>query len=276
VALLGDAEPETASTRVGLLEVSLQRERGHEQEARRRADATGNRNTTGERTPPTGDPHRGEGPAADPPPEGRSTQGTHTEHTQTSFALLEARLALRPSLSADGIPVGSIPAEGSAGAEATCGKDRAVGLAREHAKGGLAVAEVRRDGEGSASARAGVKWTRTDQDLAGKDGGLAIAEAVKDAEGSASNRVEVESIRTDRELAGKDGGLAVAEGGLALTEDRQEGAGAAFGSAAGRKEAVAGASFFLAGGAPGGALGGAEVESVRAVPIWPEKRAGWP
>jgi len=35
------------------------------------------------RTPPTGDPHRGEDPAEDPPPEGRATQGTHTEHTQT-------------------------------------------------------------------------------------------------------------------------------------------------------------------------------------------------
>jgi len=30
---------------------------------------------------PTGDPHRGR--AEDPPPEGRATQGTHTEHTQT-------------------------------------------------------------------------------------------------------------------------------------------------------------------------------------------------
>jgi len=30
----------------------------------------------------TGDPHRGEGPTEDPPPEGRATQGTHTEkHT---------------------------------------------------------------------------------------------------------------------------------------------------------------------------------------------------
>ena len=33
------------------------------------------------RTPPTGDPHRGEDPAEDTPPEGRATQGTHTEHT---------------------------------------------------------------------------------------------------------------------------------------------------------------------------------------------------
>jgi len=32
---------------------------------------------------PTGDPHSGEDPAEDPPPEGRATQGTHTEHTQT-------------------------------------------------------------------------------------------------------------------------------------------------------------------------------------------------
>jgi len=31
----------------------------------------------------TGDPHRGEDPAEDPPPEGRATQGTHTGHTQT-------------------------------------------------------------------------------------------------------------------------------------------------------------------------------------------------
>jgi len=31
----------------------------------------------------TGDQHRGEGPTEDPPPEGRATQGTHTEHTQT-------------------------------------------------------------------------------------------------------------------------------------------------------------------------------------------------
>jgi len=36
------------------------------------------------RTPPTGDPHRAEDPAEDPPPEGWATQGTHTEHTQTS------------------------------------------------------------------------------------------------------------------------------------------------------------------------------------------------
>ena len=34
------------------------------------------------RTPPTGDPHRGEDPAEDPPPEGRAKQGTYTEHTQ--------------------------------------------------------------------------------------------------------------------------------------------------------------------------------------------------
>jgi len=32
----------------------------------------------------TGDPHRGEGPTEDPPPEGRATQGTHTEYTQTT------------------------------------------------------------------------------------------------------------------------------------------------------------------------------------------------
>ena len=35
------------------------------------------------RTPPAGDLHRGKDPAEDPPPEGRATQGTHTEHTQT-------------------------------------------------------------------------------------------------------------------------------------------------------------------------------------------------
>ena len=35
------------------------------------------------RIPPTGDSHRGEDPAEDPPPEERATQGTHTEHTQT-------------------------------------------------------------------------------------------------------------------------------------------------------------------------------------------------
>jgi len=58
-----------------------QREREHEGEARRRIYAIGHRNTTGERTPPTGDPHRGGDPAEDPPPEGRATQGTHTEHT---------------------------------------------------------------------------------------------------------------------------------------------------------------------------------------------------
>jgi len=31
----------------------------------------------------TGDPHRGKGPTEDPPLEGRATQETHTEHTQT-------------------------------------------------------------------------------------------------------------------------------------------------------------------------------------------------
>ena len=36
----------------------------------------------------TGDPHRGEGPTEDPPPEGRATQGTHTEHTQTTWTHL--------------------------------------------------------------------------------------------------------------------------------------------------------------------------------------------
>jgi len=34
--------------------------------------------TRQERTPPTGDPHRREDPAEDPPAEGRATQGTHT------------------------------------------------------------------------------------------------------------------------------------------------------------------------------------------------------
>ena len=36
----------------------------------------------------TGDPHRGEGPAEDPPPEGRATQGTHTEYTQTVMSVV--------------------------------------------------------------------------------------------------------------------------------------------------------------------------------------------
>ena len=49
--------------------------------------------------PPTGeDPHRGEDPAEDPPPEGRATQGTHTEHTQTTTegrVGVGAELALR-------------------------------------------------------------------------------------------------------------------------------------------------------------------------------------
>jgi len=38
-------------------------------------------------TPPTGDPHRGEDPTEDPPPEGRATQGNHTEHKQTPSGL---------------------------------------------------------------------------------------------------------------------------------------------------------------------------------------------
>jgi len=54
------------------------REREREREARRETYATGSGNT-----PPTGDPHRGEDPAEEPPPEGRATQGTHTEHTLT-------------------------------------------------------------------------------------------------------------------------------------------------------------------------------------------------
>jgi len=29
------------------------------------------------------DPHKGEGPTEDPPPEGRATEGTHTGPTQT-------------------------------------------------------------------------------------------------------------------------------------------------------------------------------------------------
>jgi len=41
------------------------------------------------RIPPTGDQHGGEGPAEDPPPEGRATQGTHTEHIQAQPHLLE-------------------------------------------------------------------------------------------------------------------------------------------------------------------------------------------
>jgi len=39
----------------------------------------------------TGDPHRGEGPTEDPPPEGRVTQGTNTEHTQTPSATERCR-----------------------------------------------------------------------------------------------------------------------------------------------------------------------------------------
>jgi len=46
------------------------------------------------RTPPTGDPHRGEVPAKDPPPKGRATQGTHTEHTQT-YSIYILRLTER-------------------------------------------------------------------------------------------------------------------------------------------------------------------------------------
>jgi len=46
--------------------------------------ATGRGTHTGDpHRGPTGDPHRGEGPTEDPPPEGRATRGTHTEHTQT-------------------------------------------------------------------------------------------------------------------------------------------------------------------------------------------------
>jgi len=41
----------------------------------------------------TGDPHRGEGPTEDPPPEGRATQGTHTEHTQTCVFVCVGRYA---------------------------------------------------------------------------------------------------------------------------------------------------------------------------------------
>jgi len=61
----------------------VEREREHEREARRGTDAAGIRNTTGEgsthrgpiqrRGPATGDPHRREDPAEDPPPEGRAT-----------------------------------------------------------------------------------------------------------------------------------------------------------------------------------------------------------
>jgi len=48
-----------------------------------RVDATWNADMTGRGTPPTGDPHRQEGPTEDSPRKGRGTQGTHTEHTQT-------------------------------------------------------------------------------------------------------------------------------------------------------------------------------------------------
>ena len=61
------------------LYINRLREREREREARRGTDAAGNRNKG--RTSPTGDPHRGEDPAEDPPPEGRATQETHTEHT---------------------------------------------------------------------------------------------------------------------------------------------------------------------------------------------------
>jgi len=64
-------------------------------ESRRRTDATENRITTG-RTPPTGDPHRGEDPAEGPPPEGRATQGAHTEHTQTVSLYLDAEVLVTP------------------------------------------------------------------------------------------------------------------------------------------------------------------------------------
>ena len=43
------------------------------------------------RTLPTGDPHRWEDPAEYPPPEGRATQGTHTEHTDICYYNLHAR-----------------------------------------------------------------------------------------------------------------------------------------------------------------------------------------
>jgi len=43
------------------------------------------------RAPPAGDPHRGEDPAVDPPPEGRATQGTHTEHKPTESATASRR-----------------------------------------------------------------------------------------------------------------------------------------------------------------------------------------
>jgi len=56
----------------------------------------GNRNTTGERTPSTGDPHRGEDPAEDPPPEGGAHRGpTQNTHRHDLFLLYRRGVAGR-------------------------------------------------------------------------------------------------------------------------------------------------------------------------------------
>ena len=50
--------------------------------------------------PATGDPHRREDPAEDPSPEGRASQGTHTEHIQTLsiFIYLSIHPSILPSI----------------------------------------------------------------------------------------------------------------------------------------------------------------------------------
>ena len=54
---------------------------------------------------PTGDPNRGEDPTEDPPPEGRATQGTHTEHTQTVIvSVVVSRIDTGRWLPATGAP----------------------------------------------------------------------------------------------------------------------------------------------------------------------------
>jgi len=67
--------PRETGTRQGRTPPTGDLHRGGEQMPRETGTRQG-------RTPPTGDPHRGEEPAEDPPPKGRATQGTHTEHTR--------------------------------------------------------------------------------------------------------------------------------------------------------------------------------------------------
>jgi len=55
----------------------------------------------------TGDPHRAEGPTEDPPPEGRATQGTHTEHTQTTLTANKSGILI--ILSSDPPQLGPTP-----------------------------------------------------------------------------------------------------------------------------------------------------------------------